>query len=121
MKFSYYQYSDQDPILVQPQSIKYRMAYRSPHSSLRWNQAASQFLYDVSKLYQAVNTLETKYTNYLGYLNESATPSFSAEVYDDTLATPALVPVRISSFETLAATLDALDKRLRVLEMRRNA
>lgn len=95
--------------ILQPAFIRRRFAYRTPMSSLRFNQDASAFRYDIVKLYSKSSTLKEMITGkqyiLLGKYFESIHLGISWGNILDSL-----------SLAELSSRLDALNARAERLE-----
>lgn len=99
--------------VLQPNFIRRRFAYRSPMSSLKMNQDASAFKYDMVKLYQKFSLLESTMTNSVTTLTSQKIQDFPSGVgiswgnIDDSI-----------SLAEMSTLLDKLNKRIEKLERR---
>ncbi len=90
--------------LIQPQFTRYHHAYRSPRSSERLNLEMSQFAYDVNKLYQLVEELQTEMLE-----------SFDTIVDLDPSNVPSAMNITMT-IEDLNEQLRSISDRLEILE-----
>ncbi len=99
--------------VLQPNFIRRRFPYRSPISSLRFNQGDSAFRYDVLKLYNKFSTLENNMRTSVTTLTAQQIEDFPSGVgiswgnIDDSL-----------SLTEISTWLDKLNKRIEKLERR---
>lgn len=87
----------------EPQLQRARQRYRGPRNSERINLEAAQFLYDVSRIHERLNNVQTDFKNALSLLANGGTT-----VHGESLR----------GVENLAADIIALEKRIRMLENR---
>jgi hypothetical protein len=98
--------------VLQPAFIRRRFAYRTPMNSLRFNQDAAAFRFDIVRLYD-------KYEELSGDFDEDYAVLFSDQLVSESLGTSWSNTIGEWSLTELSLKLDKLNKRLSLLEKNR--
>ena len=99
--------------ILQPSFVRTRAAYRSPISSLRFNQDAEAFHYDIVTLY-------TNYGNILARTEEDNSVLFGDDFDPEGIDSSWSSYTGKFSFTELSLKLDKLNKRISLLEKYRS-
>lgn len=98
--------------VLQPAFIRRRFAYRTPMNSLRFNQDATAFRFDIVRLYAKHEELSSDF-------DEDYAVLFSDQLVSESLGTSWSNTIGEWSLTELSLKLDKLNKRLSLLEKNR--
>ena len=101
-----------ETVFYQPNYSRSRHALRSPLNSERLNLEDNQFAFDIAKLYENIALLEAKIEQDLTIINSGDSTVYNVTMSGD--ATPTAVTIK--SLNSITRRVEALSKRLEVLE-----
>ena len=104
-----------DDVFLQPQLQRYHHPFRSPMNSEIMNLEINQLRYDVLKLYDKINTLQTSMQSYFSVLVNGSGNDVYSMVFAG--ATPSS-NYGIVSINVITQALEAMSERLFILEKR---